>query len=108
MMRELRDVLKEGFAAHSGVLAELGIVDALTARAVASARRRRTWRAMATGGVSVAAVTALAVAAVAVGTSGGGTSPAMPGVVDDPNSLGSCSSFIPANGAVLPDGMYGG
>jgi hypothetical protein len=108
MMRELRDVLKEGFAAHSGALAELGIVDALTARAVASARRRRTWRAMATGGVSVAAVTALAVAAVAVGTSGGGTSPAMPGVVDDPNSLGSCSSFIPANGAVLPDGMYEG
>lgn len=108
MMRELRDVLKEGFAAHSGALAELGGVDSLTARAVASTRRRRTWRAVATGGVSVAAVTALTVAAVAVGTSGGGTSPAYQWAVDDPNSLGSCSSFIPANGAVLPDGLYEG
>jgi hypothetical protein len=65
MMRELRDVLNEGFAAHSGALAEAGIVDALTARAVASARRRRTWRAVAVSGVSVAAVSALAVAAMA-------------------------------------------
>ncbi len=66
MMRELRDVLKEGFAAHSGALAEVGIDGALTARAVASTRRRRTWRAVAAGGVSVAAVTALAVAAMAL------------------------------------------
>jgi hypothetical protein len=71
MMRELRDVLNEGFAAHSGALAELGGVDSLTARAVASTRRRRTWRAVATGGVSVAAVTALAVAAMAIPGRGG-------------------------------------
>jgi hypothetical protein len=66
MMRELRDVLNEGFAAHSGALAEVGIVDALTVRALASARRRRAWRAVAVGGVSVAAVSALAVAAMAL------------------------------------------
>lgn len=70
MMRELRDVLNEGFGAHAAALAEVGIVDALTASAVASARRRRTWRAAATGGVSVAAVSALAFAVMAFPRSG--------------------------------------
>lgn len=70
MMRELRDVLNEGFDAHAAALAEVGIVDALTASAVASARRRRTWHAAATGGVSVAAVSALAFAVMAFPRSG--------------------------------------
>ena len=89
MMRELRDVLNEGFAAHSGALAEVGIDDALTAKAVASARRRRTWRAATTGGVSVAAVSALTVAAMA-----------LPGR-HDPNSAAPASHALatPVSGA---------
>lgn len=121
-MRELRDVLNEGFSLHASALGGPGVDGAFVARAVATAKRRRTVRVVATGGVSVATVGAVAVAAVALpGRSGetpGATAtsssasaaPALPyqWALDDPEALGPCESYIPANAAVLPDGMYEG
>lgn len=116
-MRELRDVLKGSFDAHAGALGAGSSWDGLAERSVRDARTRRAWRAGAAGTVAAAAAVGIVATAVAVGghDAGGGDggggdalNPAQRAVMDDPNSLGECAAFVPANGALLPDGLYSG
>lgn len=107
-MREIGEVLRGGFDAHVGEIGRAGGAGAaLSARTVRDVRRKRAWRAGVSGTVSAAAV--VGVVATAVAYSGGdGPSADQPWYITDPNSLGPCTSFIPANGALLPEGMYVG
>lgn len=111
-MRELREVLQDGFQAHVGALGSVGEAwDGLAGRAVRDTRHRRAWRAGAAS--TVAAATLVGIVATAVAVTGGGEggdalNPAHRLVMEDPNSLGPCDAYIPANGALLPDGLYVG
>lgn len=116
-MRDLDEVLRGSFNAHAGEINRAGGVGSgLLERSVRDVRRKRAWRAGATGAAASIAAIAIVSVAVAAGGGGGAVAPATSGTVDPPNSpvfenltsLGACASFIPANGAVLPDGMYVG
>ena len=119
-MRDFDEMLHGSFDAHAGEIDRAGGAgERLAVRSVRDVRRKRAWRAGATG--VVAATAAVGVVATALAFSGGGggvpaASPSLTGegsetspwYVTDPYSLGPCTSFIPANGALLPDGMYVG
>lgn len=111
-MRDMRDVLKGSFDAHAGALGNaVTSWDGLAERSLRDARNRRAWRAGAASTVAAAAVVGIVATAVAVGGSDGGgeaLTPAQRLVMEDPNSLGVCDAYIPANAAVLPDGWYVG
>ena len=108
-MRDFDEMLKGSFDAHAGEIDRAGGPGSgLATRTVRDVRRKRAWRAGATG---VAAATAvLGVVATALAFAGdGGTEPAgHQWRIDDAYSLGPCASFIPANAAALPDGWYQG
>ncbi len=119
-MRDFDEMLQGSFDAHAGEIDRSGGVgDGLKVRAVRDVRSKRAWRAGATGAVASAAV--VGVVATAFAFSGGaGVAPAatpsstataseaVPWYVSDLSSLGPCTSYVPANGALLPDGMYKG
>lgn len=119
-MRDFGEMLRGSFDAHTGEIDRAGGSGAgLAVSSVRDVRRKRAWRAGVTG--AVAATAAVGVVATALAFSGGGGgapaaspsstgegSEASPWYVTNPYSLGPCTSFIPANGALLPDGMYVG
>lgn len=108
-MRDFDELLQGSFDAHAGQIDRAGGVgDGLTVRAVRDVRRKRAWRAGATG--AVASVAAVGVVATAFAFTGRGIAEPAAHMwsMDDPSSLGPCTSYIPANSAVLPDGMYAG
>ena len=107
-MREFDEVLRGSFDAHTGEIDRAGGPGlGLATRTVRDVRRKRAWRAGATGGVAAAAV--VGVVATALAVTGGDAGPVAQSLVtSDPYSLGSCTSYIPANGALLPEGKYEG
>lgn len=108
-MRELREVLKGSFDSHADALGNAASSwDGLAERSVRDTRNRRAWRAGAASTVAAAAVVGIVATAVAVAGGGDALNPAQRLVMDDPDSLGECTAYIPANGAVLLDGMYAG
>jgi len=116
-MRDLDEVLRGSFDAHTGEINRAGGVGiGLLERSVRDVRRKRAWRVGATGAVASIAALAIVSVAVAAGGGGGAVAPATSGAVENPNppvfedlsSLGACASFIPANSAVLPEGSYVG
>ncbi len=122
-MRDFDEMLHGSFDAHAVEIDRAGRPGAgLAVRAVRDVRRRRAWRAGATGAIAATAVVGVVATAFAF-TGDGGAAPAAhksfiddggaasaahQWFIDDPYSLGPCDSFIPANGALLPDGMYVG
>lgn len=109
-MRELREVLHESFDAHVSQLSRAASGDGLAQRSVRDTRGRRAWRTGAASTVAAAAVVGIVATAVAVGSGGGGDAlnPAQRLVRDDPNSLGECTAYMPANPDVMPPGDYVG
>lgn len=109
-MRELREVLRHSFEAHAGALGNApGSWDGLAERSVRDTRSRRAWRAGAASAVAAAAVVGIVATAVAVGGDGGGAlNPAQRLVMENPDSLGECTAYMPANVAVFPNGWYVG
>ncbi len=109
-MRDLREVLKGSFESHANALGDAASSwDRLAERSTRDTRNRRAWRAGAASSVAAAAVVGIVATAIAVnggGDGGDALNPAQRLVMGDPNSLGECTAYIPANGAVLPDGWY--
>jgi hypothetical protein len=107
-MRELREVLQDGFEAHVGALGRAGASWAgLAELTVRDTRSRRAWRAGAASAAAAAAVVGIVATAVAVG-GGGALNPAQRLVMENPDSLGECTAYMPANVAVFPEGWYVG
>ena len=111
-MREFDEVLRGSFDAHAGEIGRAGgLGSGLAARTVRDVRRKRAWRAGATGAVAASAVVGIVATAMAY-TGGGPARPAQPAVQSqataDPYSLGPCTAYIPANGALIPGGGYEG
>lgn len=108
-MRDLREVLRGSFESHEdGLRRGAGSWDGLAERSVRDARGRRVRRAGAATTVAAATVVGVVATAMAVAGGGGKVSPVQRLVMDDPYSLGECTAYIPANGAVLLQGMYAG
>ncbi len=108
-MRDLRELLQGSFESHADALGTAGASwDGLAERSVRDARTRRAWRASAVSTVAAAAVVGIVATAVAVTGGGSDLSPAQRLVMDDPNSLGACTAYMPANAEVFPDGWYVG
>ncbi len=109
-MRDLRELLQGSFESHADALGNAGVSwDGLAGRSTRDARNRRAWRAGAASSVAAAAVVGIVATGVAVaggGDGGDALNPAQRLVMGDPNSLGECAAYVPANAAVLPDGYY--
>ncbi|MDN4475377.1 hypothetical protein QQX09_05840 [Demequina sp. SYSU T00192] len=104
-MREMNDVLRDGFEAHASALGAAGVDPGLGSGAARAAHRRRTRRAIGSGLGAAAVVGAVGVAAFAVGGDPAAPPAAVPAATSD---AADCAAlpYVAPNAAALGDAPY--